>query len=320
MSKGSKAMLMLIGSIMTAVLLLAWPYGAQTEVDTAVIQSGDLIQTVLLNGMVTHVQEQRYVAMRDGTISDIYVVPGQTIHKGDLLIKIDATEEEKALAQIYEAKFLQNIALKKMTDSAANVIQNELALSQQETRLRTSIELSYLRAQADGEMSAVYVQKGQRIYGSTLMGISYAEGIQIVAETSGFTMFNIGSKAVARNGSKEITLLLKEISAAEESGKQLLVFEVIEEARIQEFRAGETVSIELTIDVQPEKALFPLSAVDSNEMVWFVEDQKVFHQKMTFDEMNREFAASDAKWAGKQVILQPDRYDLQDGMEVRVKK
>ena len=60
MSKGSKAMLMLIGSIMTAVLLLAWPYGAQTEVDTAVIQSGDLIQTVLLNGMVTHVEITEY--------------------------------------------------------------------------------------------------------------------------------------------------------------------------------------------------------------------------------------------------------------------
>lgn len=320
MRKGNKAMLMVISSITIATLLLAWPYSTQTEVDTAVIQSGDLIQTVLLNGMVRHVQEQRYLNMRDGTISDIYVVPGQTIHKGDLLIKMETAEEEKALAKLYEAKFLQNKVLKEMTDSAADVIQNELALNEQETRLRTSVELSYLRAQADGVMSAVYVQKGQKIFGSTLMAISYAEGIQIVAEVSGLKTFDIGSTAVARNGSEEIALLLERISAAETNGKQLLVFEAIEEAQMQEFHAGETVSIELTSDIQPEKALFPLSAIDSNEMVWFVEDQKVCQQKITFDEINREFAASDIKWVGKQVVLQPDCYDLQNGMEVRVKK
>ena len=320
MRKGKKAVLMLIGSIAIAVLLVTWPYGAQTEVETAVVQYGDLIQTLLLNGMVRHTQEETYLSVREGTIADVYVVPGQFIRKGDLLMKMDTTEEEKMLAKIYEVKFLQNKALESMDHRAAAVVQNELTLSEQEAQLRRAVELSYLRAQADGVLEAVYVQNGQKVCAAAVLAASHGEGKQIVAETSSINTFTPGMAAVARTGSKETVLLLKRISATETNGTQLLFFETTDEAQIQEFHAGETLSIELATAVHPEKALFPLSAIDSNEMVWIVENGKVYHRKISFDEVNREFAAADATWSGKHIILLPDCYALQDGMEVQVKK
>ena len=88
MRRGKQAFLLLAGSVAAAVWMAAAPVKNGIRVETAVIQPGELVQTVWLNGIVGYTDEQPYVSLKTGKINSIYVQIGDTVSEGDLLFQV----------------------------------------------------------------------------------------------------------------------------------------------------------------------------------------------------------------------------------------
>lgn len=320
MRKGGKALLMLLSSVCTAALMMLWPVKPLTEVETAVVQRGDLVQSVLLNGMVRYAQEQPCISLKSGIVSDVYVRAGQTIQRGDLLFKLDTTVEEQALAALYEMRHAQQKAFAELDGAvSALALQNELEWRTSEAQLVASIEASQIRASADGIMEAVYVKAGDLVAETALLGMTHGKGRQIVSSAYAGSVSGIspGTAAIAKQGSNSVPAVLSQMGAADASGMQTLLFELMQE---DAFDVGDTVQIELITSVQPSGALVPLAAIDADGLIWVVEDDKACSREIEPGECSRTHTRADESWTNQTVILYPEQYDLKDGQPVRVKK
>lgn len=324
MRKGKKSLLMLLCSVCTAVLMMLWPVKPVMKVQAAVVQRGELVQSVLLSGTVRYAQEQPCISLKNGVISDVHVSTGQTVRQGDLLFSLDTAAEEQALASLYEMKYAYLEALAGVdTPIAALTLQTELEWQQQEMQLMAGIEASQIRAVMDGVMDAVYVEEGDFVAETTLLGLTRGTGRQIaaVAYTGDIGGIYPGAAAMAKRGGKSFSVTLKRIeAAADASGFQMLYFEPLDESALSECRAGEAVQVELATQVHPVSALIPLSAIDADGKVWLIEDGKAYAYEVSLDEYSRTYASADLDWAGCTMILYPEQYNLNDGIPVRVIK
>lgn len=323
MRKGKKALLMLGGSVLTAVLMIAWPVSGSPQVETAVVQSGELIQSVQINGMARYRQEQPCISLKSGVISRVYARAGQPVQRGELLFQMDTQAEEQALSSLYEMRHAYETALRQLDGAVtALTLQKQLEWQSRETQLLASINASHIRAAADGVVEAVYVQEGEYAAEKTLLGITRGCDMQIAASVFAADVpgLSLGAAAVARNGSQQIPLVLSKISPLDDNGMLTLCFEAGDEAGLDGFCNGETVEVELIAGMQSEGALIPIAAVDADGMVWVVEKGRAYHREIVLGECNRFCASAEPSWVEQRVVLHPETYHLKDGMPVQVEK
>lgn len=81
--------------------------------------------------------------------------------------------------------------------------------------------------------------------------------------------------------------------------------------------AGDRVVVELVCEALQEQALVPISAVDSRDRVWFVEEGTATPVEIDLSLRNDQYVAVPQEWKGKRVILLPDSAALYPGCPVR---
>ncbi len=319
MRKGQAALWVFACSIVMAVLLIIWPVGTEEAIETAVVQSGELVRSVLMTGTVQYARQYPCVALKNGTICEVYAEPGARVQSGDLLFVFDTQAEEQALASLYEMKYEHRTSLNAL-DGAVSALawQSEMDWISNEKQLRASIEASVIRANSDGVVDAVYNQPGDYVSTASVLGVVRGDEQQIIASAAGLAGVYPGMAAIARIGEDELPLVLEQISAPDEhSGNQLYCFEALEQVSLAEMGQGKMVEIEMTTEICPTSALVPLSAVDADGTLWLVRNGRAYQHKISLECCNRNYAAAPLELTGETVILYPEEHEWKDGMRVR---
>lgn len=81
--------------------------------------------------------------------------------------------------------------------------------------------------------------------------------------------------------------------------------------------AGDRVVVELAQEALEDQALVPISAVDSRDRVWFVEDGIATPVEIDLTLRNDAYVAVPQEWAGKRVVLLPETASLYPGCAVK---
>jgi len=317
--KGKAAFWMLVCSVCTAVLLIAWPADMEKAAETMVIQGGELVRSVLMTGTVQYARQFPCVAVKNGTVHQVYAQPGTWVQSGDLLFALDTQAEEQALASLYEMKYEhQNSSIGLEDAVSALAWQSGLEWNTSEKQLQASIEASLIRADSDGVVEAVYVQPGSNVCAASVLGVVRGDERQIVASAAGLTGIHPGMSAVAHIGEAALPLVLKQVSAPDEnSGHQQYFFEALDQDAIAGLAQGKMVEIEMTTEICPQGALVPLSAIDADGTIWLVRNDRAYQHRISLDCCNRSYAAASLELAGETVILYPEQREWKDGMRVR---
>ena len=77
------------------------------------------------------------------------------------------------------------------------------------------------------------------------------------------------------------------------------------------------VVVELVQEALEDQALVPISAVDSRDRVWFVEDGIATPVEIDLTLRNDAYVAVPQEWAGKRVVLLPETASLYPGCAVK---
>lgn len=322
MRKSKKALLMLGGSMLIAILMIAWPAKQPLAVSTEVIQYGDLVQTVLMNGVVCHRDQQPCISLRSGRIKRVLVERGQQIRQGELLFQLDTAAEEQALSAMYRQSFNQTTALGQL-DSAASalLLQNEIDWQQLESQLMAGVEAAQIRASSDGVMGAVYVRENEYVPEGAQLGMTHSHGMQIAvsggaAEGNVMPLDTVGAATIR---GQTFPVRLERKTSVDENGMQMFLFDAIDENEWNEWQVGESVRIEAVKMTPVSGALIPLSAVSADGSVWTIQNGRAQKRNIFFGESNRTHIVADAVWTNQTVILEPDTYELTEGMLIQEK-
>lgn len=289
------------------------------EVKGIVVQCGELMQSRLLTGIVQYEQKQYVFSPKSGLVGKIHAVSGQRVYPKDLLIQMDTTAEEKALEKLYQMQAEQTDALYSMGSTAFPLIaQGKTEIQESITALSTAVEASAIRSETEGIVEVWFVEEGEVVSEGAPIGIIRGDDLQVSA--SGYLVGAKQGMTARTLGAISEPLVLRKVSQTDDFGQQTLFFDVPEEARSR-FAIGETIDIEVITEVKSVEALIPLSAVDADGNIWYVEDGKAHKRAMQKDAAcSREYCEVPIWWLGKSVIVEPDQHELYIGKAVRVKE
>lgn len=321
MRRGKQAFLLLAGSVAAAVWMAAAPVKNGIRVETAVIQPGELVQTVWLNGMVGYTDEQPYVSLKTGKINSIYVQIGDTVSEGDLLFQMDTTSESQALSELYETRYQNGQAISGLNEAVSALQkQAELEWHQLETQFKASIEAGQIRAVRNGVVDNIYVKEGDLVTEGTLLGISHGEEKQVAISVRGMdaALIETGAEAWLNKGNKKIPASVHKLQPLDDNESWLVGILPENPDVMDSFAIGENIQAEIVIERKPTKALMPLTAADENGDIWIVEEGKVKKKGFSWENCSRTHAQAAQEWTGQMVLLYPERYDLTDDMPVQV--
>lgn len=165
------------------------PVTAIKEVEAKVYEN-TFTTTIDLSGYVEPNDIQKVILRSTGTVTDVFVKEGDTVHKGDVLIALDNT------AQLYDVANLQaELARLQLTGSQKDIELTELRLKSAQNKL------DYTKAYAnfDGVVAAVNVSVGDYFdAGSTAMTIIDRSTLKATVEIDEIDMqyVKLGQKAV----------------------------------------------------------------------------------------------------------------------------
>lgn len=111
-------------------------FGAPVEVHA--VARGDIVQTVVASGRVTTPQRVAVGAVVTDRVAEIPVAEGQSVRRGDLLIRLDDRDERAAVAQAQAAVAQAEAKLRQMREVARPAAEHALAQADANLRLARS--------------------------------------------------------------------------------------------------------------------------------------------------------------------------------------
>lgn len=318
MTRGKASLLMMLTTAVTSAMLMGGSQRNLPAVQTAVVQSGELVQSTLVSGVVSYTQLQPCVSLKDAKISAVHVTAGQRVGSGDLLFSLDTAAEEAALAALYRETYERNV-LVSQAQEAVLALEDYFTLDwfEKEWTLKNAVACSDIRADHDGMVEAVYVTEGDFALQDALLGVVRGEEKCIVASAAAGVWGGMlpGTAALVFDEKMETKPAVLQSLLAPETAQQSAAFE-LNPQELMDWPVGHQVTVEIFRPSIPAEALIPLSAVDGAGRCWYVEDGKVGCAEVDIALCNADFAAAGMEWAGRRVILEPDQERLYEGMKV----
>lgn len=326
MPKAKASLLVIAATLLTVAVLFLLPFTPSVKVRTAVIEEGDLIRTTLLEGVVGYRDEQPCVNVLDGRVAGVYVKEGQHVQAGELLIRMDTSAEEAALAAMSQAMNERSELLGGLDGAAraaAVLTADQADALEKKAELETRISGGQIRAAFDGIVGGIYTQKGSYVSAMSLLGTVHGTEKSVTAAGRASDLSGAAAGAISGVQSADGKFLgaarlsfLSAPVADETTGQvmQTLHFELLEN---QELKVGERVMVELVCERGENVALLPLSAVDSDMRVWVVENGTASPIKVDVALRNDQYVAASGDWTGKRVILSPDEEALYQGCRIK---
>lgn len=329
MPKTRASLLVIAATAITVATLFLLPFTPKTAVRTAVVEQGELICSTLMEGIVTYADEQPLVALQAGRVGQVHVLQGQMVHAGDLLISMDTSVQEQELAAVNRLLYEQETAVSafgQAGEAALSAAQTALQARTRQAELRAAIASAQIRAEADGVVGALYVSEGAVTGEASLLGTVHGTGLCVIAAGRAEELGNVAPGAAAMVTSAEGKALgaavleqagAPEADSATGQAMQRLSFLPADGGAWTGAGAGDRVVVELVCEALQEQALVPISAVDSRDRVWFVEEGTATPVEIDLSLRNDQYVAVPQEWKGKRVILLPDIAALYPGCPVR---
>ncbi len=121
----SSVVVILLAAVFLAWYLLSGGNGSSVRYRTALLERGDLVQTVRATGTVQPMKLVQVGTQVNGPVSKLYVDYNDIVKKGDLVAQIDPIVYEARLAQD-EANLLQNLAMVEETQALLSLAEKDL--------------------------------------------------------------------------------------------------------------------------------------------------------------------------------------------------
>lgn len=313
MPKSRQAVLIVLCTLLVSSALLRLPYTPALTVRTAVVEEGELIQSVLLSGVVAYVHQQPCLALQPGVVSRVHVQEGQRVAKGEMLFEMDTSAQAEAFAALYGMKHELEAA-----GWALLSAQQRWEWAKAEGELKQAVAASRIRAAQDGVVEAVYISPGDYAEAGAVLGYVRSGEKCVVATGRAAELTGVGcgsAAALEQLGAAEVHA----VHAPNETGMQQLVLLPADAAQLDRCRAGERVTAEVVTGVVDGCALIPLSAVDGEGRVWVAEKGCAHAYKVDVKRRSAQMAAVDPAWNGRRVILSPPQ-ELTEGCRVKEAK
>lgn len=304
-------------AVMTSAALLALPFTPKARVHTYTACRGEVIRTVLLTGEVAYRQRQLCACAQDGRVKAVYVQPGQTVKAGELLMRMDTAAQEAALAELYRLRSEQTSLLASLEESVSVLAAQQQSLwLEQEAALRLAIESACIRAEMDGVVEAVYAEENGYAAAMSLLGVVRGEERCILA--SGAADETAALKVGAAGQAGGVPVILEAVYAPDgETGMQQLVFAPLSQETLAEMDIGKTETVEAVAETIGNCVPIPLSAVDRQNRVWYMENGRALCETVDSSRRSREAIAAPLHWEGRRVILEPEQSVLTESCAVR---
>ena len=317
MSRSKATLWMMLTTLLTVITLLMLPHTPAVPVRTILVERGEWMRTEQLGAAVNRVKSP-CISLQDGVISAVCVSAGDTVRKGDLLFVMDTSMEEEMLSALKQTRY-QSRSLPEEAEAFAAA--QELEWLEAEMRLKTAIEAAQIRAPRDGIVDQVFVRAGDPVKEAAMLGCLSGEERQIIA--AGFaeatSTLKTGMPAILHNAGENIgTAVLEAVSAPDENGMQQMTLRPLDQELLQDWRAGQGITVEWMIESIPDCALIPIGAVDDKGRVWVVENGRACAYAVDVSRRNQESIAADLSWAGRRIVLEPE--GLSEGCRVKEAK
>lgn len=115
-----------------------------------------------------------------------------------------------------------------------------------------------------------------------------------------------------------VPVILEAVYAPDgETGMQQLVFAPLSQETLAETDIGKTETVEAVAETIGDCVPIPLSAVDRENRVWYMENGRALCETVDFSRRSREAIAAPLHWEGRRVILEPEQSVLTEGCAVR---
>jgi HlyD family secretion protein len=131
--KLSRRSLVVLGAAAVAGALAAWRLLAPAAIDAVAVARGDIVQTVVVSGRVESPKRVNIGSQVTGIVAEVAVEEGQSVHAGQLLVRLDDSEARAAVEQARYAVTQAEARIAQLRVTSAPVAQQ--ALRQAETSL-----------------------------------------------------------------------------------------------------------------------------------------------------------------------------------------
>lgn len=332
MQKTKASLWVIAATTVTVATLFLLPFTPKIAVRTTQVKLGALEKTVFLEGVVRYQDEQACLNTQAGQVYSVHVSQGQKVQAGDLLISMDTTIEEESLATLSQMLHEQERLI--VDGQYAGVISTAVMQTTWDARvtaqeLRASIETKRIRAAKDGIMGGVYVQEGDYVAAFTALGYVRGEEKCIAAVKMVDYSSDISDGTIARvlTGTGEAlglaTLCKTDAPVVNETTAQLaqqLTFYPETETNLADAEIGDQVTLEVLYGANADVALIPVSAIDHNDMLWVVENDKAMPIAVDTAKHNEQYVCVSDQLIGQRIILEPSLYDLYAGCGIKEEK
>lgn len=307
-------------TLLTVATLFLLPLPRRAMVQTAEITRGEIMETLLLEGMVSYEGEEMLVSLEAGQIEQVFVNRGEQVQKGQLLFSLNTAEEEMAMSRLTS----ELGRLEALEDNAAVyelITGQRLELYAEQAMLRKSIALKQVRAQRDGVMGVVCCRAGEYVLEGTVLGSMHGESQCVMAFARSEAAQGLENGAAAwlldDRGKRLGTAVLQRIGAPCADGRTGAAGHPLWFSLTEELPLGQRVTVELILRRWKDQTLVPIEAMTSEGCVWVVDNGVARPVMVDVIRQDGEYASIDAEMEGVRVILRPEEIRLSPGRAVR---
>ena len=322
MCKTRISFLLILASVMIAATSISLAYVPSIEVNTALVHTGPFAEIIRLVGTVSYSREQLCAFPIAGKVAQVYVKPGQSVKKGDLLFRLETSEVENTMALLSSGQEnWRQFGVENFDAALPPVSINQLyEIQQLRQQMLAQIAGSQIRAEIDGIVDAIFINEKQMINASVFAArIVGSEKMIKVAEQS-LKLQKNAPVLISYKGQELGTAYYVEDEVVEENMMQIRNLKFVSyDNCLDEIDIHETLELSLLEGECSETALIPLEAVTYENRIWLVEDNHARSVEIDVSRHNEFYVAAEEEWRGKRVILFPDLYELSEGCLVREK-
>ncbi len=329
MPKTKASFYIIAATVCTVAVMFVLPITPKIPVSTTVIERGDLISTQSLEGLVGYRNEQVSIAPVAGQVVQVLAVEGQAVCRGEVLVRLDTSLEEQALARLEQTLSKQQEAdasIGQASDTVQAVwLQNQLTLETQINELTLGIQGKTLRSPIDGVIEQVYVAQGAYVASLSPVLSVRSNQLELCAwqRVQESKVLQPGMRAVVYSGGQQhavATLSSFEAPFLESATGQMmqtLHFSIDQGEEWLQSRLGETVTIEVLERVDAGVALAPIAAVSKDNAIWVIREGKVIPLSVDPRYRDADYVQVADELVGEKVVLLPDGAGLHPGSLVK---
>ena len=318
MSKTKVSIGVIAVTLLTVATLFLLPLPPRTEVKTAMVTRGEMLETLLLEGVVTYQDDQPLVSLGPGQIRQVYVRQGDRVEAGQLLFSLDTAEEEAAMTLLS-----QELSRLEGLDGTMQALmtRQRLELCSQQAALKGSIAMKQVRAQQDGVMGPICCREGELVLEGTVLGSMHGENLCVMAFARAEAVQGIEDGAAAflldESGRRIGGAVLMRMGQPQQDSLTGAAGYPLWFSLGEELPLGQRLTVELVKKRFQNQTLAPMEAVGSDGCLWVVEEGVARPVQVEVLRQDGDFVSVDDDLEGMRVILEPDRQKLSPGRAVR---